>query len=516
MLKNKILKKLLAIILIFTLTFANFAFVTKSYAVSFAENFFASSSDTGHENVEFEAYFGTEENKTDSVISDVNNEELSIGMKLDVKESGYLKDAKIEIAETEEGNGLNFEVGTFEEVQAEVTDQTSGEAEGSEVEEQPQEVLEQTEENIDDEVLPEYVQSLEDNVISLKQVNNSSEVKLSLPIKYKNELYVNENKLSKDCAVIFSGIYVDDDGDEIEVSKRINLNVSWKDQREVKLSSEATKYIDFGRGVILQTLVKVDTSTDKNTLPIKESEVVIDVPNFDGVKPSNVTVVANSTSGTNGETVGNLSFNENNWTYNPDENKVILKVTNEKKNVEVNEFEDEYLKDANKEIVKEDRYFSGSGIDEYLITYTFEGAKAVDEITINSNIEAKVTMFSGVVEEENSNLITNSNNFEYVLQGQTGNIVSLNIENETPDVSKAYTYSNYNNSGKYEIDYAKIRVGLDAVCILVSVVLSIFGGVSLKVREGTVIGMLMLGPLEKVSMNFFRPYIKKLKGEEKE
>ena len=71
-------------------------------------------------------------------------------------------------------------------------------------------------------------------------------------------------------------------------------------------------------------------------------------------------------------------------------------------------------------------------------------------------------------------------------------------------------------SGKYEIDYAKIRVGLDAVCILASVVLSIFGGVSLKVREGTVIGMLMLGPLEKVSMNFFRPYIKKLKGEEKE
>lgn len=484
MLKNKILEKLLAIILIFTLTFANFAFVTKSYAASFAETFFASDSDTGHENVEFEAYFGTEESKTDSVISDVNNEELSIGMKLDVKESGYLKDAKIEIAETEEGKGLNFEVGSFEEVQAqvtenqeetsneseenveevqevnneqaEVTQETSAEGETSEQEKQIEENLEQNaeqnEENSAHEVLPEYVQSLENNVISLKQVNNSSEVKLSLPIKYKNEMYVNENKLSKDCAVIFTGIYVDDDGDEIEVSKRVNLNIAWKDQREVKLSSEATKYIDFGRGVILQTLVKVDTTTDKNTLPIKESEVVIDVPNFEGIKPSNVTVVANSTSGTNGETVGNLTFNENNWTYNADENKIILKVTNPKKNVEVNEFEDEYLKDANKEVVKEDRYFSGSGIDEYLITYTFENAKAVDGITINSNIEAKVTMFSGANEEENSNLITNNNNFEYVLQGQTGNIVSLNIENETLDVSKAYTYLNYKNSGKYEVE----------------------------------------------------------------
>lgn len=68
-------------------------------------------------------------------------------------------------------------------------------------------------------------------------------------------------------------------------------------------------------------------------------------------------------------------------------------------------------------------------------------------------------------------------------------------------------------SGKYEKDYAKVRVSLDALCILASVVLSLVGGVSLKVREGTVIGMLLLGPLEKVSMNFFRPYIQKIKGE---
>ena len=72
--KNKILEKLLAIILIFTLTSANFMFVTKSFASSFAETLFGMKSDTGHKNVEFEAYFGTEEEKETSVISDVNNE----------------------------------------------------------------------------------------------------------------------------------------------------------------------------------------------------------------------------------------------------------------------------------------------------------------------------------------------------------------------------------------------------------------------------------------------------------
>ena len=108
--KNKILEKLLAIILIFTLTSANFMFVTKSFASSFAETLFGMKSDTGHKNVEFEAYFGTEEEKETSVISDVNNEELAISMDLNIKETGYLKDAKIEIAETEEGKGLNFKL----------------------------------------------------------------------------------------------------------------------------------------------------------------------------------------------------------------------------------------------------------------------------------------------------------------------------------------------------------------------------------------------------------------------
>ena len=108
--KNKILEKLLAIILIFTLTSANFAFVTKSFASSLADTIFGQSSDTGHKNVEFEAYFGTEEEKDASVISDVNNEELAISMNLNVKKNGYLKDAKIVIAELEEEKGLNFEL----------------------------------------------------------------------------------------------------------------------------------------------------------------------------------------------------------------------------------------------------------------------------------------------------------------------------------------------------------------------------------------------------------------------
>ena len=412
--KNKILEKLLAIILIFTLTSANFAFVTKAYATSIVETIFGGGTSTGHDNVSFDAYFAAGETAESLVVSDVNNEELAISMKIDVQESGYLKDAKVEILEAEEGNGLNFEVKAFEE-------------------------------------LPDYVQGFENNCIEFQQINSSPEsVALLLPIEYKNERFVNEENLSKDCIVRFTGIYVDDDGEENEVSRDVELKVDWKDSREVKVETVATKYIDYGRGVILQTLVKVDNTIENKNLPVKETEIVVSAPALNDVYPSKATVVANTTEGTNGLIAGEVKFDENNWSFNQEENKLTIKVANEKKLVEVNEFEDEYLKEEDREIVEEERYFSVPGVDEYLVTYTYEGATISEgSLTVDTNVEAKMITLSG---EENDNVVTNKNDYEYLLEGKTGDIVSLKINNETEEVSKAYAYSNYNVDGKYEIE----------------------------------------------------------------
>lgn len=412
--KNKILEKLLAIILIFTLTSANFLFVGKSYASSFAEMLFGEKSDTGHENIGFDAYFETEDGNNASVVSDVNNKDLSVSLKLDVRDAGYLKDAKIEIAETEEGNGLNFVLRDMEE-------------------------------------LPELIQGFENNTIYFRQINCSSEeVRVNLPIDYKNEEYVNEKKFTNDALVKFSGIYVDDEGEEHEVSKNVTVNVSWEDAREVRVETGVTKYIDFGAGIILQTLVKIDTQTEANTLPVKDSAVTIDVPNLNGSVPTNVVVTANSTSGTNGKTAGNVVFNQDNWNYNEQEGKLNITVSNEKQLVTVDEFADEYLKEADREVIEEERYCNISSADEYLITYTYQGVQIPEElITLNTNIDAQVTTFGGT----QNTIQTNNNNYEYMLEGKIGEIVSLNIEDETKEVSKGYVYSNYNNSEKYETEF---------------------------------------------------------------
>ena len=417
MCKNKILEKLLAIILIFTLTFANFAFTTECLATSLVETLFGGGASTGHENVEFEAYFGTEEEKFTSVISSVNTQDLSMSLTLGVKEAGYLKDGKIEILESEEGNGLNFKVK-------------------------------------DETLFPECVQGFEENVVLLKQIDNSSEtLKIDLPLVYENEDYVNENKLSKDVKVYFSGIYVDIEGEETEVEREIVLNVSWEDERQIKLESNVVKYIDFGKGIIVQTSVKLDSSVNNNSLPAKSSKLEINVPVFEDQAPSNVTVVANSTEGTNGKTAGNVNFDQNNWYYDQENKLLTITVENQKELVKVNENEDDYLKEADEEVIEEERYYSKSGKDEYLVTYTFDNVTMPEKAILTSKISAEYTTLSGDENDNFINVTTSENDIEYSLEGKTGDIVSLSLENETKEVSKAYMYSNYNHSEQYEVEY---------------------------------------------------------------
>lgn len=57
-------------------------------------------------------------------------------------------------------------------------------------------------------------------------------------------------------------------------------------------------------------------------------------------------------------------------------------------------------------------------------------------------------------------------------------------------------------SNHYHMDFAKLRIGVDVVCIVTSILLSIVFGLSLKIREGTVLGMIILGPMMSKCMKF--------------
>jgi len=418
-------KKVLAMILIFTMTFANFAYVTESIATtSFVSLFgvdFAS-----NENIEFEAYLANAEENSNAMVCDVNEEDLAVKLQLDVKESGYLKDAKIEI-KAEDEKELNFAIKEDNKVAESIN-----------------------------------IQSLENNVLNLNKIDNSFEkLEISIPIEYEMEEYINEEKLCNTAKVVLSGIYVDENGKENDISEEIDLTLAWKDERSVKVENEISKYIQFGSdGVILQTIVKVDSSNEnKNSLPTKETTLNIDVPKINNVAPTEVSVVANSTVGTNGKSVGEVEFSADNWTYNQEESKVNIKVENKKQLVDVNKTDD-YLKVEGEEVKQEERYYSVAGMDEYVITYTFQKLELSDEMKISTKSEVELTTFTGVEADGNVNKISSESTNEFILTGQTGNIVSYNIENETKDISKVYAYLNkeaeYNSKTAINISYKDI------------------------------------------------------------
>lgn len=514
---SKMFKRVLAGILVFTLTFANPALVTKSFATSIFD-MVNNQSGTGNKNIEFNAGFDAENAESFSAISDVNNEDLAINLRLNVKDKGYLKNGKVQILEGTEGAGLNFELkkenskvessentditNSNEDADTLITTENSNQNVVSEPNEnsfevvntqteemltenmgkvqnldaienssnetdskndvisnesnsESNEISNDNEENATVEVKSEMVESIEDNVISLKQINAGSDVLISVPIEYKNEEFVNLNKLSDTSKIIFTGIYVDGKGNENEVSKEVDLTLSWKDERSVKVSSEVTKYIPYatsnGTGIILQTLVTLDNTTSRKSLPVKNTELNVSIPTINNVKPSNITITANSTAGTNGKSNENVVFTSDNWSYNEETNTLSIHIKNESQIVKIDNTANDILKDAEKAIKEEERYYSLSGKDEYTITYSFENIDAIDNAKLTSNIEGKMETFSG--DDSNSQIAQVTENYEYTLDGQKGEIVSLETNNETKNVSKAYTYLNYNNKENYEIKF---------------------------------------------------------------
>ena len=338
-------KKLLVMFLVFTILFSHSAVVTKAIATTDFVSIFGES-DKEYENIEFQANLVSGEESGSALASDVNNQDLAINLELDVLNSGYLKNAQIELV-SEESEELNFVISQDNAV-AELAD----------------------------------VQSLEDNIIELNKIDSASEkIEISVPIEYEMEEYINEEKLLNTSKVVLSGIYVDSEGEENEVLQEIPLTLAWKDGREVRVENEVAKYIQFGDdGVILQTLVKVDSSNpDQNSLPVKETELSIDVPKINDIAPAEITVVANSTAGTNGKGVGEVEFGTDNWTYDAQENKVNIKIENSKELVEINKSED-FLKVEGEEIEQEERFYSVAGVDEFLITYTFMGVELADKL----------------------------------------------------------------------------------------------------------------------------------------
>lgn len=467
-------KKTIAVLLIFTMTFSNFALVGKAYATDVFGRKEKDAGDTGSSNVEFDAYFKTSQDSkaSKSVKSDIKNTDLVVGATVKVKNSGYLKDAKILFGDGEE---LNFVINEETESQTEKVegDSNSPKTEGAviggevtenettdevvdEVTEKPAKenvVTEPTEEVSSEETETknlveenEEVQSFENNELNLVQLNSGSEMKIEFPISYGYKKFIEESMISKTNKIKFEGVYLNDNAEEIKVSKTVNLKLSWEDEREIKTSSEITKYLGFNQdgvnGIILQNSVKVDSSTNEASLPIKDSTVEVNVPEIDGVKPETINVVAKSLMGSTGKENDEVLFDTNNWSYDSENNKITIKVQNKSEKVSTQNENDDLIDET---APIKDMYYSESGIDNYLVTYIYKNV-SIGERKIDTKVSTTLSEFG-------ETKLSAESEETFDVKDEVGNIVTFTNETNTDSVSKGYTYLNYNNEEtKYEIE----------------------------------------------------------------
>ena len=383
---NIIINKITGIILIITLTFTNFILlgvVTGKGIVSYAvDNLERQNSNTQHENVKFDAYFLKDGNKTHYLT--LNTQQTSkLYFALNIMNNGYFKEGSIEI------RNANYKiVGILE---------TS-----------------------------EIMQKIEENKITLKQINYGTEAIVDMPIGIEigNE-FILEN-INKESSLVLKGIYITEEGEEIEIEKEIKINVIWTSQNELTVTNQISKYkiYEDSKKVLVQEEIKI--KQEIKSLPIAKTEIEIEVPKYEGKEPEEIIVQANKMGLTKGEEYETIEFSKENWEYERETGKIKIKVENKEKNGKV---------------------WSGLGEDKYIVTYIYIVEEPEKETNIESKIRTTITRYNG---EKNEKEIIEIKK----LKEEIGEIIEAEIKIEEESISKGKLYANINsNNREYETIY---------------------------------------------------------------
>lgn len=382
--KMSLMHKFIIIALIISLSISNFLNVAVYATSAILDN---QTEATINKNVKFDTYFDEGNGNTHYLICDVNSTNESMKMNLSVL-AGYLKQAQIEIKDANYSMINILDAG-------------------------------------------QKVQKAENNKIELKQINAGENVELGINIENATTEAMNLSDISKDSKVILTAIYVDEEGNEIEIEKEIVLNISWTGTYETEIDSELVKYTNFVKEgkekILVQVLTKTGLKESANKLPIKESNINVTIPTLAGVEPEEILVIAKNTVGTNGAEEGVAEIPAENINKDTENGIVSVKIENKESNGSV---------------------WNGQGQDELLFTYIYNKEDIKEELTtMASKINAEIITYSG--NTSNAELVA-----EYDLTQAVGNVVSLDVTTNTVELNKGKIYANIDSTEKqYETTY---------------------------------------------------------------
>lgn len=368
--KNVILKKFIVFVIVFTLIFADFAPIASN--ISFA---------TDEKNVDVIAYFSTDTvEKQESIECEIDENSLNINFEVNVAGKGYLKNGILKFEDD-----LNFKIKDNDKIE------------------------------------------VKNNQIKIKEVGTNKTQKITVPVEFERKDSYKQDYFGHGNKITFKGCYVDNEGIEHRIEKELTLKLSWKEKLSSKIDSKVIKNIDYvsddGETKILQTSLALSGNKDIINLPVKNTEIKVEIPEIQGMELKQTIVEAERLAYSKGEEDYNVEFSDSN--YSVDKN--ILTINSE------NTVKDGIIKNS-------------YGQDVYTITYVYTGTKVNDD-TVNAKIEAKVNSWSN--ESENVETVA-----EYDFVNIGNNLVSYTREDKETQISKGYLMADV-NTDNYEINYAK-------------------------------------------------------------
>lgn len=392
--ERKFLKKLLVILIIFMLMATDFALLGTnliSYAVI--------DSSTNNANIEYSTYFKDEKGKrVDSIVKGLKEEGIKIYAEIKVKNEGYFNGA-IEITNS------NF--------------------------------------NIKNNILSNYISSIEGNKVNLKQINAGETVEIELEIEPIKSDKIEADMLSKASTVRLTGEYMETaykllttkaEGSKIEAEKQVTINFQPDESMHAELETDiiTNKVLSVNGKEKRVVQLYLKSRLTNNDYPIKQTTLLIDVPDLGGQAPEEVKVMSLGTVATNGRTDTTIE----NW-------------KNENKKVQITL---ENNADSNNQIA-----WAKGAYDEIVVTYIY--AKDVDasvvEITANSEIQL-----------HNSGSKFTAKYTKGIKNKELNNTIVSNINVGTNEIYKGQLYANTKTENVKEVIFnTTTKIGVRATGI---------------------------------------------------
>lgn len=271
--KKKILKISITLLLISTFILTDFLSVGYGIVNAVYEELENQKTATNEKNVEFDAYFLSNGNKTHYKENNLDEKDTLV-LSINVKNKGVLNDAKIKI------ENANFAI-----------------------------------EKVEDKYIKDI--NTETKEIELNQIIYQNNVQIEIPIKFERQLIFGEDYFDREETISISGKYTNDS--EKDISGEVKIRTSWKQETDINLEQDIDKYIELkDKKVLLEQDVQTQVQDDK--LPRKNETLEITVPNLSDNKPTNISVLVNENK-----------IAEDKKNYDTDKN--ILTITNETKGI---------------------------------------------------------------------------------------------------------------------------------------------------------------------------------------